>query len=164
MATRKNNKGEIKNASKEGQDMEFTRADIMGNEEEQSQSQGTPETLKGIEGSKSLMDIINNQSTERRTRGSNYTEFTSKKKLFEAGFLTDEQQGVINQLKNTFVFNAHNAHRYLIITMLEREAKSYKFLIVDLTTMAVEEAPSIKEAKIRVNALVETENENSDLN
>lgn len=106
----------------------------------------------------SLMDIINEQVTTRRTRGSNYTEYGSKKKLFASGILSEQQQEVINQLKGTFNFTVHNDGKYVIITMFDRKAEvKYSFLIVNLENLSVLQAPSIKIAKETVNELVKCE-------
>lgn len=106
--------------------------------------------------SRTLQDVIDSQVTTRRTRNGNYVEYSSKKKLFAANILSDELKATIEQLKNTFSFSAHKDNSYLIITLYDREAKAYKFLIVNMANQEVETAESIKLAKIRVAELTKT--------
>ena len=96
----------------------------------------------------SITDLINSQKKTRRTRASQFTEYTSKKKLFESGVLTKEQQEQVSQIKNTFSFSLDNDNKYLIITLYNRnEEKKYSFFILNLASMTGIAADSIKKAK-----------------
>lgn len=96
----------------------------------------------------SITDLINSQKKTRRTRTSQFTEYTSKKKLFESGVLTKEQQEQVSQIKNTFSFSLDNDNKYLIITLYNRnEEKKYSFFILNLASMTGIAADSIKKAK-----------------
>jgi len=92
-----------------------------------------------------LKDIIAKQVITSRT--GSFIEYNSKKKLSASGVLTKEQEEVIAQLKGTFTFNMHSENRYLIVTMYYSATKTYGFLVIDLTTLAVAESESIKIAK-----------------
>lgn len=103
----------------------------------------------------SIMDLINAQETTRRTRTSQFTEYTSKKKLEESQSLTKEQIAAISQIKNTFSFSLDKSHKYLIITLYNRTAdKKYSFFILNLETMTGNSAESIKTAKETVLKLL----------
>lgn len=104
----------------------------------------------------SIMDLINAQETTRRTRASNFTEYTSKKKLFESGILTDEQREQIALIKNTFSFSVDKSNEYLIIALYNRDAeKKYTFFILNLKSMTGVPAQTIKTAKEEVLRLLE---------
>lgn len=103
----------------------------------------------------SIMDLINSQETTRRTRTSQFTEYSSKKKLFESQTLSAEKQEQINQIKNTFSFSLDKSHKYLIITLYNRNSdKKYSFFILNLDTMTGVAADSIKKAKETVLKLL----------
>lgn len=103
----------------------------------------------------SIMDLISSQETTRRTRTSQFTEYSSKKKLFESQTLSAEKQEQINQIKNTFSFSLDKSHKYLIITLYNRNAdKKYSFFILNLETMTGLTADSIKKAKETVLGLL----------
>lgn len=107
-----------------------------------------PENTENQPATTNLLDLINSQAQNVRTRNSDYTEFTSKKKLAEV--LDEDQMKVINQLKNTFNFSLHKDNVYLVITLFERNDKVYRFLIVNLENWETLEVDSIKNAKKRV--------------
>lgn len=99
-----------------------------------------------------IQEVVANQETTRRT--SSFTEYNSKKKLFDAGVLTETQQTYIQQLKGTFTFHLHTGNRYLVITMYYSRDKKYGFLVVDLETLQCAEADSVKNAKKEVLEIV----------
>ena len=91
----------------------------------------------------------------RATRVKNFTEFTSKKKLEDAGVLTPAQLEEVKKIKGTFTFALHNDGRYMVVTLYHANAeKKYQFLILDLETMQVAECDSVKNAKAAVMELV----------
>lgn len=94
---------------------------------------------------KTLQDIINEQKTERTLRGSDYSNYGSKKKLLEAQTLATEVTDVLVQIKNTFSFSIHKDHKYIIVTIVKN--KVYSFLVVDTETMAVTVTTTIRQAK-----------------
>lgn len=98
-----------------------------------------------------LEDIIAIQTT---TRGSNYTTYDSKKKLLAANVLTPEQTKVMEQLKNTFLFNLHNDKKYMVITMYYSRDKETKFYVYNMHTHTFAELPSVKIAKQYVAELI----------
>lgn len=99
-----------------------------------------------------IQEVVANQETHKRTH--EFTEYSSKKKLFESNILNDTQKQYIEQLKGTFAFNLHKDNRYVIITMFYSRDKRYGFLIVDLETLQCAEGESIKTAKKDVLELV----------
>ena len=82
-------------------------------------------------------------------------EFTSKKKLEDAGVLTPAQLEEVKKIKGTFTFALHNDGRYMVVTLYHANAeKKYQFLILDLETLQVAECDSVKNAKAAVMDLV----------
>lgn len=94
---------------------------------------------------KTLDEVISEQVTTSRT--SSFKEYNSKKKLLASGLLNEQQVTFIQQLKNTFTFYLHNDGDFLVVTMYYSNTKSYAFLVVDLTTLKVAQAESVKLAK-----------------
>lgn len=91
----------------------------------------------------------------RATRVKNFMEFTSKKKLEDAGVLMPAQLEEVKKIKGTFTFALHNDGRYMVVTLYHANAeKKYQFLILDLETMQVAECDSVKNAKAAVMELV----------
>ena len=91
----------------------------------------------------------------RATRVKNFMEFTSKKKLEDAGVLTPTQLEEVKKIKGTFTFALHNDGRYMVVTLYHANAeKKYQFLILDLETLQVAECDSVKNAKAAVMELV----------
>ena len=91
----------------------------------------------------------------RATRVKNFMEFTSKKKLEDAGVLTPAQLEEVKKIKGTFTFALHNDGRYMVVTLYHANAeKKYQFLILDLETLKVAECDSVKNAKAAVMELV----------
>ena len=91
----------------------------------------------------------------RATRVKNFMEFTSKKKLEDAGVLTPAQLEEVKKIKGTFTFALHNDGRYMVVTLYHANAeKKYQFLILDLKTLQVAECDSVKNAKAAVMELV----------
>lgn len=91
----------------------------------------------------------------RATRVKNFMEFTSKKKLEDAGVLTPAQLEEVKKIKGTFTFALHNDGRYMVVTLYHANAeKKYQFLILDLETSQVAECDSVKNAKAAVMELV----------
>ena len=100
-----------------------------------------------------INDFASTQS--RATRVKNFTEFTSKKKLEDAGVLTPAQLEEVKKIKGTFTFALHNDGRYMVVTLYHANAeKKYQFIILDLETMQVAECDSVKNAKAAVMELV----------
>ena len=99
-----------------------------------------------------IQEVVANQETAKRT--TSFTEYNSKKKLFDAGVLNEQQQTYIQQLKGTFTFHLHTGNRYLVVTMYYSKDKKYGFLVVDLETLQCAEADSIKNAKKEVMEIV----------
>lgn len=99
-----------------------------------------------------IQEVIANQETTKRT--TSFTEYNSKKKLFDAGVLNEKQQTYIQQLKGTFTFHLHTGNRYLVVTMYYSKDKKYGFLVVDLETLQCAEADSVKNAKKEVMEIV----------
>ena len=95
-------------------------------------------------------------STQTRApRVKNFMEFTSKKKLEDAGVLTPAQLEEVKKIKGTFTFALHNDGRYMVVTLYHANAeKKYQFLILDLETLKVAECDSVKNAKAAVMELV----------
>lgn len=93
----------------------------------------------------------------RAARVKNFMEFTSKKKLEDAGVLTPAQLEEVKKIKGTFTFALHNDGRYMVVTLYHANAeKKYQFLILDLETLQVAECDSVKNAKAAVMELVNT--------
>ena len=91
----------------------------------------------------------------RATRVKNFMEFTSKKKLEDAGVLTPAQLEEVKKIKGTFTFALHNDGRYMVVTLYHANAeKKYRFIILDLETLQVAECDSVKNAKAAVMELV----------
>lgn len=91
----------------------------------------------------------------RATRVKNFMEFTSKKKMEDAGVLTPAQLEEVKKIKGTFTFALHNDGRYMVVTLYHANAeKKYQFLILDLETLQVAECDSVKNAKAAVMELV----------
>ena len=91
----------------------------------------------------------------RATRVKNFMEFTSKKKLEDAGVLTPAQLEEVKKIKGTFTFALHNDGRYMVVTLYHANAeKKYQFLILDLETYQVADCDSVKNAKAAVMELV----------
>ena len=100
-----------------------------------------------------INDFASTQS--RATRVKNFMEFTSKKKLEDAGVLTPAQLEEVKKIKGTFTFALHNDGRYMVVTLYHANAeKKYQFLILDLETLQVAECDSVKNAKAAVMELV----------
>ena len=100
-----------------------------------------------------INDFASTQS--RATRVKNFTEFTSKKKLEDAGVLTPAQLEEVKKIKGTFTFALHNDGRYMVVTLYHANAeKKYQFLILDLETYQVADCDSVKNAKAAVMELV----------
>lgn len=100
-----------------------------------------------------INDFASTQS--RATRVKNFTEFTSKKKLEDAGVLTPAQLEEVKKIKGTFTFALHNDGRYMVVTLYHANAeKKYQFIILDLETSQVAECDSVKNAKAAVMELV----------
>jgi hypothetical protein len=99
-----------------------------------------------------IQEVVANQETIKRTHS--FTEYNSKKKLFDAGVLNEQQQTYIQQLKGTFTFHLHTGNRYLVVTMYYSKDKKYGFLVVDLETLQCAEADSVKNAKKDVLEIV----------
>ena len=100
-----------------------------------------------------IQEVVATQETFKRT--SNFTEYNSKKKLFDANILTETQKTYIQQLKGAFTFHLHTGNRYLVVTMYYSKDKKYGFLVVDLETLQCASADSIKNAKKGVVEIVE---------
>ena len=100
-----------------------------------------------------INDFASTQS--RATRVKNFMEFTSKKKLEDAGVLTPAQLEEVKKIKGTFTFALHNDGRYMVVTLYHANAeKKYQFIILDLETYQVAECDSVKNAKAAVMELV----------
>ena len=100
-----------------------------------------------------INDFASTQSLATRVK--NFMEFTSKKKLEDAGVLTPAQLEEVKKIKGTFTFALHNDGRYMVVTLYHANAeKKYQFLILDLETMQVAECDSVKNAKAAVMELV----------
>ena len=100
-----------------------------------------------------INDFASAQS--RATRVKNFMEFTSKKKLEDAGVLTPAQLEEVKKIKGTFTFALHNDGRYMVVTLYHANAeKKYQFIILDLETLQVAECDSVKNAKAAVMELV----------
>ena len=100
-----------------------------------------------------INDFASTQS--RATRVKNFMEFTSKKKLEDAGVLTPAQLEEVKKIKGTFTFALHNDGRYMVVTLYHANAeKKYQFLILDLETLQVAECDSVKNAKAAIMELV----------
>ena len=100
-----------------------------------------------------INDFASTQS--RATRLKNCMEFTSKKKLEDAGVLTPAQLEEVKKFKGAFTFALHNDGRYMVVTLYHANAeKKYQFLILDLETLQVAECDSVKNAKAAVMELV----------
>ena len=99
-----------------------------------------------------IQEVVANQETVKRTHS--FTEYASKKRLFEANILTETQKNYIQQLKGAFTFHLHTGNRYLVITMYYSSTKKYGFLVMDLETLQCAEADSVKNAKKEVMEIV----------
>ncbi len=79
---------------------------------------------------------------------SDFTDYTSKKKLRAAHVLTDEQFAIIDNIKGFFGVAVHNEKRYAAMTLYRANAApQYSYLVIDLDTKTIEQAESIKLAK-----------------
>lgn len=104
-----------------------------------------------------LMDVINNQVTTRRTRVSNWVEIGSKKKLTESKLIEKDKLDVILQLRGTFNFNLHVSNKWMVITMYNNRDK-YSYLVLNLTDLSCVTMGSIREAKKYAEAQLAKEN------
>lgn len=96
-----------------------------------------------------IEEFIELQKKNRKSsRKGNFTDFTSKKKLFASGILTEEQEAMIGEVKGTFNFSKHDHLEYLIITLYNKKAeKKYTFFVVNLDDMSIVQKESIKKSK-----------------
>ena len=101
---------------------------------------------------------INEFTTANRSaRVKNFMEFSSKKKLEEAGVLPADQLDFVKQIRGTFTFALHTEGRYMVITLYHANAeKKYQFIVVDLQEKLIAECDSVKNAKAEVMELVST--------
>ena len=99
-----------------------------------------------------VQELISAQETVKRTKS--FMDYTSKKKLFDAGVLNEQQKTYIQKLKGTFNFALHTGNRYLVVTLYNSKDKKYRFLVVDLETFQCAEADSIKNAKKEVMEII----------
>lgn len=107
---------------------------------------------------KNIQEVIDAQETTKKAHA--FTEYNSKKKLFDAEILTETQKDYIQKLKGTFTFHLHTENRYLVVTMYYSNTKKYGFLVVDLETLKCAEVDSVKNAKKAVLEIVaETKSE-----
>ena len=99
---------------------------------------------------------INEFTTANRSaRVKNFMEFSSKKKLEEAGVLPADQLDFVKQIRGTFTFALHTEGRYMVITLYHANAeKKYQFIVVDLQEKLIAECDSVKNAKAEVMELV----------
>lgn len=96
-------------------------------------------------------------TANRTARTKNFMEFSSKKKLEEAGVLSAEKLDFVKQLRGTFTFALHTEGRYMVITLYHANAeKKYQFIVVDLDNKLIAECDSVKNAKAEVMELVST--------
>lgn len=105
----------------------------------------------------SIQDIIASQSKTRKA--SQFVEYSSKKQILQLDSLTEEHKKCIKELKGTFSFALHTSNKYLIVTLFNSKDKKYSHIIVDLETMNCAESDSIKNAKLEVMNLVNSEAE-----
>ena len=103
-----------------------------------------------------IQEVVANQKITSRNRS--FTEYTSKKRLFDAGVLNEQQQTYIQQLKGAFTFHLHAQNRFLVVAMYYSRDKKYGFLVVDLETLKCAEADSVKNAKRGVMEIVAASN------
>ena len=75
------------------------------------------------------------------------------------GMLNKYQGTFIQKLKNTFTFYIHADRDFLVITMYYSTTKKYAFLVVDLATLKVAEAESVKVAKQAILELKQAKSE-----
>lgn len=101
---------------------------------------------------------INEFTTANRSaRVKSFMEFSSKKKLEEAGVLPADQLEFVKQIRGTFTFALHTGGKYMVITLYHaNEEKKYQFIVVDLYNKLIAECDSVKHAKAEVMELVST--------
>lgn len=100
-------------------------------------------------------DIDTFTTATRSARAKNFTEFTSKKKLEEAGILPQDQLDFVKKIRGTFTFALHTGGRYMVVTLYHATAdKKYQFIVVDLEKKLIAECDSVKNAKAEVMELV----------
>ncbi len=79
---------------------------------------------------------------------SDFTAYTSKKKLQADRVLTDEQFAVIDNIKGFFELAVHSEKRYAAMILYRASATpQYSYLVIDFDTKTIEQAESIKMAK-----------------
>src|SRR5574344_2080492 len=103
---------------------------------------------------KTAQDVITTQVSS--SRSSQFTDFWSKKKLFEAKVLTEAQEKFFNELKRTFAFSLHTSKKYMVVTLYRKGEKGSDFLVVDMDSLRCAEAPSVKIAKEGVLELIKS--------
>ena len=108
----------------------------------------------------SIQEIIESQSKTRKS--SQFVEYGSKKQILEIDALSENHKKFIKDLKGTFSFALHNSNKYLIVTLFSSKDKKYSYIIVDLDTMNCAECNSIKNAKLEIMQLVNTETATAD--
>lgn len=92
---------------------------------------------------------------------SDFTDYTSKKKLRAAHVLTDEQFAIIDNIKGFFGVAIHNEKRYAAMTLYRANAvPQYSYLVIDFDTKAIEQAESIKLAKQAIRKRISPNFEN----
>ena len=92
---------------------------------------------------------------------SDFTDYTSKKKLRAAHVLADEQFAIIDNIKGFFGVAIHNEKRYAAMTLYRANAvPQYSYLVMDFDTKAIEQAESIKLAKQAIRKRISPNSEN----
>lgn len=104
----------------------------------------------------SIDKVIDEQTTGRSTV-KQFVEYASKKRLLESGTLDEQMTNYIKELRNAVAFHVHKDKRYMVIVMYYSTSKSHGFYVLDMQTLQVAQAESVKMAKQGILDLVTAE-------
>ena len=108
-----------------------------------------------------LDKVIDEQATGRSTV-KQFVEYGSKKRLLESGVLDEQMTKYIRELRNAVAFHVHKDKRYLVIVMYYSTSKSHGFYVLDMQTLKMAQAESVKMAKQGVLDLIATDSKAND--
>lgn len=91
-------------------------------------------------------------TSTRATRNSNYTTFTSKKKLIASNFLQAEQLAYVTNIVGLFTTAIHNSKQYAVCTLWRNSA--YSYIVINLQNGSIASVASVAIGKNEVEQLV----------
>lgn len=97
-----------------------------------------------------LGDLVAQQAT--KTRSSDFTTFTSKKKFteseeFKAAAVASEVQENLKKLVNISAIALHADKVFAVLSLYDASTKAYSYIVLNLKSAAATMSPSVKEAK-----------------